>query len=332
MDVDKIKHTLASKDARKVPQLGHVESLKDLTLVGSTVTVQRQGDVLLVLVLLGKGNAGTDGDLGTDNTVTTVEAGGEHMHGTTLAVGNTLSSAEQLTNDGLDRGAAHHGETVAAVGGNDVVLLGDGVLDADGDGLLTGRQVAETADLLLLVQSVGGHLHAAHGNHVVVHLLQLGLCGLEGEVGRVELVRLEALVRELDLEGLVILLDGGQQTADWQSRQESYAGDVFLLGVGAGGVGGDGPQHLRSDADGLQGSTSDGRGEGPRRESGQHDGGCEEEKGSEEEGADNLWSSRLLGLELLAGARVSSKSAPAPLVSCFGPVCRAVPRLPFPIH
>jgi len=103
------------------------------------------------------------------------------VHGTTLSVGDTLSSAEQLANDGLDGGTAHHGETVAAVGGDDRVLLGDAVLDTDGDGLLTGRQVAETADLLLLVQSVGGHFHAAHGDHVVVHLLQLLLGGLEGE-------------------------------------------------------------------------------------------------------------------------------------------------------
>ena len=207
------KHTLAGEDAGKVPQLGHVESLKDLALVGSTVTVKSQGDVLLVLVGLSESNTGTDGDLGTDNSVTTVETGGEHVHGTTLAVGDTPSSAEQLTNDGLDRGTAHHGETVAAVGGNDVVLLGDSVLDTDGDGLLTGRQVAETANLLLLVQSVGGHLHAAHGNHVVVHLLQLGLGRLEGELGGVELVCLETLVRELDLEVLVILLRDCQR---WQ--------------------------------------------------------------------------------------------------------------------
>jgi hypothetical protein len=130
------------------------------------------------------------------------------VHGTTLSVGDTLSSAEQLANDGLDRGAAHHGETVAAVGGDDRVLLGDTVLDTDGDGLLTGRQMAETADLLLLVQSVGGHLHAAHGDHVVVHLLQLLLGCVKGERGRVELVGLEALVGELDLKGLVVLLWG----------------------------------------------------------------------------------------------------------------------------
>jgi hypothetical protein len=95
---------------------------------------------------------------------------------------------------------------VATVGGNDRVLLGDTVLDTNSDGLLTGRQMAETTNLLLLVQSVGGHFHTAHGDHVVVHLLQLLLCGVEGERGRVELVGLEALFGELDLKVLVVLL------------------------------------------------------------------------------------------------------------------------------
>jgi hypothetical protein len=50
---------------------------------------------------------------------------------------------------------------VAAVGRDDIVRFGDSVLDACGDGFLAGRQVAEAADLLLFVQSVGGHFHAA---------------------------------------------------------------------------------------------------------------------------------------------------------------------------
>lgn len=199
-------HTFASEDDGKVPQLSHVEGLKDLTLVGSTITVEGEGNSLLARVLLGESNTSTDGDLGTDDTVTTVETGSEHVHRSTLSVGNTLTPAEKLTNDGLDSCAAHHSETVAAVGSDDVVLAVNGMLDTDSDGLLSGRQMAETADLLLLVESVGGHLHAAHGNHVVVHLLELALGGVQGVCGGIELVCLEALVGELDLEGLIILL------------------------------------------------------------------------------------------------------------------------------
>lgn len=153
--------TLTAEDHGQIPELGHVEGLEDLTLVGSTVTVESEGDVLLAVVLVGEGETSTDGHLSTDDTVTAVEAGGEHVHGTTLAVCDTLATAEKLTNDGLDGGAAHHGETVAAVCGDDLVLLGDGVFNTASNGLLAGRQMAETTDLLLLVQTVGSHLHAA---------------------------------------------------------------------------------------------------------------------------------------------------------------------------
>ena len=153
--------TLATEDHGKVPELGHVEGLEDLILVGGTVTVKSKGDVLLAVVLVGESETSTDGDLGTDDTVATVEAGGEHVHGTTLAVGDTLATAEKLTNDGLDGSTAHHGETVAAVGSDDLVLLGDSVLNTASNSLLASRQMAETTDLLLLVQAVGSHLHAA---------------------------------------------------------------------------------------------------------------------------------------------------------------------------
>lgn len=166
------------------------------------------------------------------------------MHGTTLAVGDTLTATEKLADDGADSAAAHVGEAVAAVGGDDVVSLLDRVLDTDGNGLLTNGQMAETTNLLLLVQSVGGHLHLPvcesmvlamlyhvvmrgrdrqrwgklgalvvfgdcipDDDHVVVHLLQLLLGDGEG-IGRgVELVGLEGLIAEGDLEGLLFRLD-----------------------------------------------------------------------------------------------------------------------------
>jgi hypothetical protein len=48
---------------------------------------------------------------------------------------------------------------VATVRGDDLVLPVDGVLDTNCDGFLAGRQVAETSDLLFLVETVGGHFH-----------------------------------------------------------------------------------------------------------------------------------------------------------------------------
>lgn len=152
------------------------------------------------------------------------------MHGTTLSVGNTFTSSEQFADDGSYSATAHQGETVASVGGDDVVELGDGVFDTNGNCLLSSRQVAETTDLLLLVQAVGGHFHlpaglsancitsqkqppvfqsgvsviVPDGDHVVVHLLQLLLGYLDGVRRGVQLVGLEALITEGDLERLVL--------------------------------------------------------------------------------------------------------------------------------
>lgn len=54
---------LTDKDAGEVPELGHVESLKDLALVGGTVTVEGKSSGLFLVVLLGKGDTGADGNL-----------------------------------------------------------------------------------------------------------------------------------------------------------------------------------------------------------------------------------------------------------------------------
>ncbi len=76
-------------------------------------------------------------------------------------------AAQQLGQHGLHGGAAaeHHG--VVAVGGNQVVLVRDGALQALGNGLLAEVQVAEAADVLALVELVRGDLDAAHALHLL---------------------------------------------------------------------------------------------------------------------------------------------------------------------
>jgi hypothetical protein len=47
---------LADEDDRQVPELGEVEGLRHLALVGSTVAVQREVHATVALVLVGKGD------------------------------------------------------------------------------------------------------------------------------------------------------------------------------------------------------------------------------------------------------------------------------------
>jgi hypothetical protein len=137
-----------------------------LSLIASPITIQRNSRILVPIILVSERQSRANRNLSTDDAIAAVEALGEHVHGAALAVGDAFAAAEQLADDGLDGAAAHEREAVAAVGGDDVVLLCQGVLDADGDSFLTGREVAEAADLLLFVESVGGHFHTAGGEGV----------------------------------------------------------------------------------------------------------------------------------------------------------------------
>jgi hypothetical protein len=143
--------TLAAEKGGQLPELGHVESFKDLALVGGTIAVQNNSSLLRAGVLLGESETSADGNLGTDDTVTAIETFSEHVHRATLSVGNTLTATKKLSNDGPDSGAAHVGVAVASVGGDQVIGLLDGVLNTNSDGFLTSGKMAETTNLLLLV-------------------------------------------------------------------------------------------------------------------------------------------------------------------------------------
>ena len=87
-------------------------------------------------------------------------------------------------------------------------------------------------------------LSVPYRDHVVVHVLQLGFCGMEGIWRWVELVGFEALVRESDLERLVIFLaiESCQLPYGFQGRRRLDAdrGNRFFLCMRRRGIGGDG--------------------------------------------------------------------------------------------
>jgi len=152
--------TLASEDDREVPQFGHVECLKDLALVGGAIAVEGEGRVVFSQVLVCKRQTGADGDLCAYDAIAAEEALGEHVHRSSFAVRNAFSPSEKFADDGSDGAASHQSEAVTSVGRDDVVFFGDGVLDACCYCFLAGGQMAETADLLLFVESVCCHFHS----------------------------------------------------------------------------------------------------------------------------------------------------------------------------
>ncbi len=60
-------------DDRQLPQLGHVEGLVDLALVGGAVAEIGQADAVIAAILVGEGQAGAQRHLGADDAVAAIE-------------------------------------------------------------------------------------------------------------------------------------------------------------------------------------------------------------------------------------------------------------------
>merc|ERR1711988_451093 len=71
---------LTDENYRKVPQLGQVKSLVHLALIGSSVTVETEIDSSISLILVSKGNAGSEGNLSPNDSIASIEVLGIHVH------------------------------------------------------------------------------------------------------------------------------------------------------------------------------------------------------------------------------------------------------------
>jgi hypothetical protein len=87
-----------------------------LTLVAGTVTIESKGgNVVFAGVLLRESETGPEGNLGTDDTVSSEKGRGEDVHGTALSVGHTVLATEKLSQDTLYCSTPQHREGVASV-------------------------------------------------------------------------------------------------------------------------------------------------------------------------------------------------------------------------
>ena len=122
----------------------------------------------LVLVLGGKREPGAHGGLGGDDPVPAEEPVGaiEHVHRSALALGASGDLAEHLGHACLGGHAACKRVPVISVRGDDRIIGVHATDGADGDGFLPGVDVAEPADLGLLVGLHGAVLELTDELHI----------------------------------------------------------------------------------------------------------------------------------------------------------------------
>ncbi|WVZ24100.1 hypothetical protein V8G54_002644 [Vigna mungo] len=173
---------LADKNRRKIPKRRNVKRLEQLPLIGSTITVQRKRNSLILRILLSKSQSTTKRNLSPYNAMPTVEATlfPVKVHGTTFPLRATVAAAHELGED-LDQGSATAQEgAVVTVSSDDAVLARDRGLHPHRNGLLPVVEMAEAADQLGLIEGVRRDLHPPHQRHVTEEREELRRRGLDG--------------------------------------------------------------------------------------------------------------------------------------------------------
>mmetsp|Transcript_12615 Transcript_12615/g.18395 ORF Transcript_12615/g.18395 Transcript_12615/m.18395 type:complete len:206 (+) Transcript_12615:475-1092(+) len=144
--VDGSSHTVAvvlnTENHGQLPQTGHIGRFPNLSLVGGTISIACNGDIHILtrlgVVFIGKGKSGTNGNLRTDNPLSTEEVilFRVEMHGSSLPLGHTPGIPEQLSEDGGDVASPGESDAVTTIGCDPGIFAVEGGLDSGGDGFL----------------------------------------------------------------------------------------------------------------------------------------------------------------------------------------------------
>jgi len=169
----------ADVDHREFPETSHVGSLVELALVGSAVTVHGNTEVFLSLVLLTKGQTGSNGQLSAHNSVSTIEVvlGVIEMHGASLSKRRTSFPCHHFSENSVGSVTTGVGSAMVAVGSDQAVVTGHCHLHALRNGLLSIVQMQKASDFSLLVEHVGENLHSSHDSQFLESFEELFLCG-----------------------------------------------------------------------------------------------------------------------------------------------------------
>ena len=159
---------------RQRPQRGEVERLVPGAHVHRAVAELAQHGLWLALTYQRKGEADGDGKLAGDDPPSTEEAAFdvEEVHRAAPAVSAAVTTAEELGHDRLGADATRERETVAAIAGDEEVVVLQRVHRADDHGLLTGRHMAIAADVIRLVLALGLGLERANEHHLLIGVAQ----------------------------------------------------------------------------------------------------------------------------------------------------------------
>src|SRR6185312_11788275 len=154
-------------DDRQLPELGHVEALVDLALVGGAVAEIGHRDVVVAAIAVGEGEPGAERHLRADDAVAAEEAllDAEHVHRAALALGIAVGAAGELGHDALRVHAGGDHVAVVAIAGDDLVAAFERHLHTDDDRFLADVEVAEAADQTHAVELARLLLEAADGEH-----------------------------------------------------------------------------------------------------------------------------------------------------------------------
>ena len=128
-------------DDGEFPVSSHVGRFVDLTLVGRAVSVKSVADIRLVLVLQGEGDSRAEGNLGADDSVTSVEVvlPVVVVHGASLTLGGTSGSAHHFGDDSVGSVTSGQVSAVLSVSSDDAILLGNSSFHSNRYGFLYER-------------------------------------------------------------------------------------------------------------------------------------------------------------------------------------------------
>ena len=139
---------LNDKHDRKIPKLGHVVGLVDLTLVRRTITKVGKRYIIIAFVFIRERETSTQWHLRCNDPVATIEMllFREHVHRAAFAFRKTTLAASQFGHDASWVHATCQHMTVIAIGRHAFVTVFGCGLKAHNNGFLTDIKVAETTD------------------------------------------------------------------------------------------------------------------------------------------------------------------------------------------